>query len=331
MPKNVTELFFEKIFQPSTTEQELIKLVEQEKFEVNSQNHAGYSPLHYAAEHGYKELTQALLDRNANPNAENDYQKTPLHLAAKQREAKIVKLLLTDKAIPNAQDVDGNTPLHVASRLGHKEVARKLIKKGADLNILNKRGETASQLAKACGHKEVYLMLHTVKAYIAAYKAREKMEIAPVQDNFPPGNNNLEQIPPNQAATEKNDETTPLLVNPPSHNKTNFELIEPSTTDLTTADKSNKETWSSSNLPSDNNTYLKPAKNSMCFFKPTTTGIMSILTGVGAGTLIYFCASNPMLVSMLAVILALSALTACLSSMQEEIAEKALRRCIGYP
>jgi cytohesin len=104
---------------------------------------------------------------------------TPLHMAADLGYKEIVELLLTNGADVNAKDYKGVTPLHDAALWGHKEIAELLLAKGADVNakandgktpldwaIEKNRTETADLLRKHGGKTgdELALMPHLVYA-----------------------------------------------------------------------------------------------------------------------------------------------------------------------
>jgi len=70
-------------------------------------------PLHLAAEAGFADVIQVLLDHGADINACTGGQNrvTPLHMAAAKGKSDVVKMLLRSGADVNARDVKEQTPL----------------------------------------------------------------------------------------------------------------------------------------------------------------------------------------------------------------------------
>ena len=62
---------------------ECIKLLIEGKAEVNCEDSAGSTPLHYAVRKGNKTCASFLIKSGANVNAHNDQMITPLHVAVR--------------------------------------------------------------------------------------------------------------------------------------------------------------------------------------------------------------------------------------------------------
>ena len=118
----------------------------------NQQDEYGNTPLHYGVHLGSKEVSNILLEYNANPNTPNNKGKTPLHLAAQWDHDYLVRRLLMYGADPNKADNNGNTPLHLAACNAHKlyayRIVHDLLCNGADPNIKNQAGQTPLILAQ---------------------------------------------------------------------------------------------------------------------------------------------------------------------------------------
>ena len=75
---------------------------------VFSKDTNGWTPLHFAADEGHKEVVAFLLVNKANINAKNNYEFTPLHLASMHGRMDVAELLLawisTLTNSPNAGD-----------------------------------------------------------------------------------------------------------------------------------------------------------------------------------------------------------------------------------
>ena len=119
----------------------------------------GYSPLHYAAHHGNKEIVTLLITNSADVNAKGKGGETPLSMAANKETADLlrkhggkygtfigavaggdidaVKMFLDAGSDLNEKVQHGWTPLHETAVFGHAEVAKLLIANGADVNALD--------------------------------------------------------------------------------------------------------------------------------------------------------------------------------------------------
>ncbi|KAF0684353.1 Aste57867_23666 [Aphanomyces stellatus] len=86
-----------------------------------------------------KELVQCGCDANAKDGAGW----TALHYAAEHGVLKAVNLLLDAKVDVNARDVAGWTPLMCAASNGHVSILSRLIEMGADVNVSSVEGRTA--------------------------------------------------------------------------------------------------------------------------------------------------------------------------------------------
>lgn len=109
-------------------------------------------PLVVAAEHGYTEIVQYLVDKGANPAAAEPSGKTPLVAALSKGHTKTVSTLLSLGANPN----DGVIPPYIKSPLvascsklyGSSEICRMLLEAGANPNAATADGWTP--LHQAC-------------------------------------------------------------------------------------------------------------------------------------------------------------------------------------
>jgi ankyrin repeat protein len=83
------------------------------------------TPLHQAAEAGYKEITELLLAHRANPNLYNGNRRRPLVFAAAEGHLAVVKMLLDHGAYPQTKE-DPDTPLYWAKRHEYEDIVRVL-------------------------------------------------------------------------------------------------------------------------------------------------------------------------------------------------------------
>eukprot|EP00758_Cryptobia_borreli_P009038 Tbor_TRINITY_DN5441_c4_g4::TRINITY_DN5441_c4_g4_i3::g.25458::m.25458 len=86
---------------------------------LDNKDSTGWTPLHYAADKGCKEICEALLDEGANINAKDDFKRTALHLAANAGHSDMVEFLLLRGAAKGFQTVVGWTALKYAEEGNH--------------------------------------------------------------------------------------------------------------------------------------------------------------------------------------------------------------------
>ena len=71
-----------------------------------------------AAEHGWRDVTDRLLDAGARPNARNSKGQVPLIAAVRSNSCDVVRRLLEAGASPNIQNGAGETALTLAAQEG---------------------------------------------------------------------------------------------------------------------------------------------------------------------------------------------------------------------
>jgi ankyrin repeat protein len=133
-------------------------------------NNNGWTPLHWAAYGGHKDIAEWLLINNADVNAREkvkdiehsrDYFNgiTPLHLAAREGHWDVAELLLAHGADIDAMAIGGGTPLHEAANHGNKDVVELLLAKRAKVNAKTDDGLTPLHLAAMNDHKDIVELL----------------------------------------------------------------------------------------------------------------------------------------------------------------------------
>lgn len=151
---------------------DMVKLLVARGADVNTRDHAGFTPLITATRWGegeaaILEVVETLIAGGADVNAKKpgggwgpagDDGLTALQQAAESGHASVVELLLRSGADVNKGFVDGRTPLYWAAKNGHGDVVASLIAHGANVNA-EAKGRTALGVAREGGNKEIIDML----------------------------------------------------------------------------------------------------------------------------------------------------------------------------
>jgi ankyrin repeat protein len=120
----------------------------------------GMLPIHLAADRGYSEIIQLLLQAGADVNAPHEtVRATPLQYAAEFGRLDAVRTLLAANAKVDAVDSQGRTPLMWAAMKGRVPVIRELLQHGADPNLQTPTGGTALKMAQKQGNTEAVELL----------------------------------------------------------------------------------------------------------------------------------------------------------------------------
>ena len=127
---------------------------------IQSQDYKGQTPLHIAADHGFSETMEALLDWNANTEAiSNTENYTPLHLAVLRGHTKVIDYLLDRGAKTEAKDTDARTALHMAISAGRLDVFRTLLGRGANVEAKTHNMMTPLHVSVVKGHMDMIRLL----------------------------------------------------------------------------------------------------------------------------------------------------------------------------
>ena len=136
-----------------------VKLLE-DGADPNTASPSLMTPLHTAAEAGYKDCADVLLLHNATVNARGPDDATPLHLAALKGRASVTELLLREGADTEARmSSRQQTPLWVACEMGHTRVVTRLL--GANASVYATASDGSTPLHMACreGHEQAVELL----------------------------------------------------------------------------------------------------------------------------------------------------------------------------
>ena len=100
---------------------------------VNTPDSKGSTPIHYAAEHNFRDLLIDLLDRHAEVNFKNKEGNTPLHLAVQQHNLIDSQLLLDHGADVNATNAQGRTPIDEVAFMAEETHREWILRYGENL------------------------------------------------------------------------------------------------------------------------------------------------------------------------------------------------------
>ena len=126
---------------------------------INARGQKDRTALHVAAEHGFKEVVQLLLDHGAKKKLTVDNGKNSLYFAIVNGHLSIIPLLLNKKLGTNEKDSDGNTLLHYAAEGGYSSVIQFFLDKGLDIHARNRFGETPLCRAAEEGNTQAVQLL----------------------------------------------------------------------------------------------------------------------------------------------------------------------------
>ena len=127
--------------------------------DIHREDNAGWVPLHRAVQGGHLEVIVDLLNAGAAIDAKDKSGATPLHLAATKDCLKVLKVLLERGANIHVKDIDDWHPLHLAAAQGCQKAVEILIEKGADIEAATKDGSTPLHWAVMKGYKNIAVYL----------------------------------------------------------------------------------------------------------------------------------------------------------------------------
>ena len=125
---------------------------------------SGKTPLHFAAEYGYKSTTE-LLATKINQQTKDKLGMTPLHYAAHGRFSDTLQVLLKSPNLDiNACDNQGKSVLYHACEGGSVTCVKMLIEKGADVNKCANDGKGLATVAVITDNFDLLQYLSTVES-----------------------------------------------------------------------------------------------------------------------------------------------------------------------
>jgi ankyrin repeat protein len=130
----------------STSPKSALLLAKHPSTNVNAQNKAGETALMLAAIDNQLELAQVLIDRGADVNRPGW---TPLHYAATRGHRDMMRLLLEHDAYIDCESDNGTTPLMMAAYFAPPLAVKLLLEEGADPTLVNNANASALDMALA--------------------------------------------------------------------------------------------------------------------------------------------------------------------------------------
>ena len=140
-----------------------------------TQNREGWTPLHFAARNGHKDLVELLLAYKPDVNAKDSIGMTPLQVAcsfsttprpngSEQWATKADYEGIAELLIANGADIKGGyqygmTALHNAASAGFPNAVKALLDRNANINARDNLGRTPLDMAAARGNRDVIELL----------------------------------------------------------------------------------------------------------------------------------------------------------------------------
>ncbi len=119
----------------------------------------GWQPIHFACRKDPVDMLRLLIDQKADVNAQSKPGATPLIMATSMKMKAQVALLIERRADANKADSWNRTPLHVAAKNKDKAMVEMLLKAGGRVGGKDKDGKSALDEAVAAGATDIIPLL----------------------------------------------------------------------------------------------------------------------------------------------------------------------------
>ncbi len=130
---------------------------------VNAQNTAGETPLMLAAINNNLALAKLLIERGADVNKPGW---TPLHYAATRGHRDMMRFLLENDAYIDSESSGGTTPLMMAAKFGSPLAVKLLLEEGADPVLVDHENTSALDMAlKADKQQSVFYLRAFIESW----------------------------------------------------------------------------------------------------------------------------------------------------------------------
>eukprot|EP00752_Nemacystus_decipiens_P018242 g16370.t1 len=150
--------------------------------DLEARDRSSCTPLFIAADRGYWQIVQVLIEAGANSNASQTCGSTPLFNAAFKGHIAVVRVLILGNADPRMgkkiSPVETSTPLDVAAQNGHSEVVRELIQRFGIGGCSSRADRGQSALVFAAGRNHVDVMEHLTAAGVVDAAGKALLEAA---------------------------------------------------------------------------------------------------------------------------------------------------------
>jgi ankyrin repeat protein len=129
---------------------DIMKLLLENKAEVNAEEANGLTPLQLASQFGYNDEVTAFLRQHGGQDLPGDIRDAVCYGSVE----KVKTLLKVHPELVHSKGFDGLTPLHETAMQGRDEMAALLLANNADVNAKDNHGETPLDLALS--HKDMF-------------------------------------------------------------------------------------------------------------------------------------------------------------------------------
>ena len=171
--KNDTLLMFAAVCKSS----DVVKLLIEEKANVNELNNDKNSALHIAAYTNNVSSIDELLNAGAFINKKNKVGMTPLQCALNEKcSDKVVDKLLEHKADVNCKNINGSTAIFFSALDNRASIMNKLIKSKANIDMKNNSGDTPLIIAARKGSSDCVKIL--INSSVNIFQKNNKGETA---------------------------------------------------------------------------------------------------------------------------------------------------------
>ena len=137
---------------------ELLQVLIEEGYPVDTRNADGYTALNYAIENNDVKTAVVLLENGANPFQMIDKKgKNGISIALEKKNKNMISNIV--KYAGKMTDMQGNTILHYAAKTSEAELVKTLISYGIDKSVKNVSGDTAYTIAVRWRRPEIAALL----------------------------------------------------------------------------------------------------------------------------------------------------------------------------
>ena len=137
---------------------QLLQVLIEEGYPVDTRNADGYTALNYAIENNDVKTAVVLLENGANPFQMIDKKgKNGISIALEKKNKQMISNIV--KFAGKMTDTQGNTILHYAAKTSDTEMVKTLISYGIDKSVKNISGDTAYTIAVRWRRPEIAALL----------------------------------------------------------------------------------------------------------------------------------------------------------------------------